>query len=135
MASIAINPVYLKDVVFTVAADGYEKHVSSVTFTPSTSTAQWKGLTPSAVFTNTSAATWVCDLEYAQDWTTTNSLSKYLFNNQGNTIAVTFQPTNGEGDVFEADVIVVSGAIGGAVDGYATTTVSLPVQGAPTVAV
>ena len=38
MAIIAVAPFVLKDVTLKIGADNYEKHVSSVTFTPSTST-------------------------------------------------------------------------------------------------
>lgn len=133
MATISVQPLFMKDVMFTVGVDGYEKHVSSVTFTPSTPTASWKGLEPSATFTNVGSATWMVDIEYAQDWQTTDSLSKYLFANQGETKTVVFYPENGTGTGFTADIIIVSGAIGGAVDSYATTTVSLPLQGQPVI--
>lgn len=132
MASIAIDPVFMKDVVFTVDVDSYEKHVSSVTITPSVSSVSWKGLNPDSTFTNASTPTWTVDIEFAQDWTTTDSLSKYLFNNSGETKTITFQPTNGSGLTFTVDAIIVPGSVGGAVDSYALTTVSLPVQGQPT---
>lgn len=131
MAQIAVSPLFLKDVIFSVGSDSYEKHVSNVTFTPSTSPQTWRGLNPDATFTNVGSASWTVDIEYAQDWTTTNSLSAYLFANQGETKAVSFTPTNGVGPSFEVDVIIVAGAIGGAVDSYGAATVSLPVQGQP----
>lgn len=132
MTQIAVAPLFLKDVIFTVGTDDYEKHVSNVTFTPSTSPQTWKGLNPDATFTNVGSATWTVDLEYAQDWTTTNSLSAYLFANQGETKTVEFAPQNGVGPSFTASVIIVAGAIGGAVDTYGAATVSLPLQGQPT---
>ena len=133
MAQINIAPLFLKDVTLTVGADSYEKHVSGVTFTPSTSPIMFKGLNPEAVFTDVGAASWTVDLSYAQDWTTVNSLSAYLFANQGETVSMTFTPRSGLGPAFVASVVIVSGAIGGQVDSYATTTVSLPVQGQPVI--
>jgi hypothetical protein len=134
MAQIAVAPLFLKDVLFSVGTDSYEKHVSSVTFTPSTSPQTWKGLNPESTFTNVGTATWTVDIEFAQDWATTSSLSAYLFDNQGQTKTVVFEPVNG-GQGFTASIIIVAGAIGGAVDGYGTATVSLPLQGQPTRAV
>lgn len=131
MAQIAVQPIYLKDVVLTVDGDTYEKHVSGVTFTPSVTSATWKGLEPSAVFTNVGASTWMIDLAYAQDWETTDSLSAYLFANEGEEITLSFVPVSG-GGTWSATVIIVPGAVGGAVDSYATSSVSLPVQGRPT---
>lgn len=130
MAQIAVQPIYLKDVVLSVAGSDFEKHVSSVTFTPSVATATWKGLNPDAVFTNVGASTWMVDLGYAQDWDTTGSLSAYLFANEGAEVTLTFEPVAG-GSSWSADVIIVPGAVGGAVDSYAEATVSLPVQGRP----
>jgi hypothetical protein len=131
MAQIAVQPIYLKDVVLTVDGDTYEKHVSGVTFTPSVTSATWKGLEPTAVFTNVGSSTWMIDLAYAQDWETADSLSAYLFDNEGAEITLSFVPVSG-GGTWSATVIIVPGAVGGAVDSYATATVSLPVQGRPT---
>jgi hypothetical protein len=131
MAQIAVQPIYLKDVVLSVAGSDFEKHVSSVTFTPSVSSATWKGLNPDAVYTNVGASTWMVDLAYAQDWDTTGSLSAYLFANEGAEVTLNFEPVAG-GSSWAADVIIVPGAVGGAVDSYAVATVSLPVQGRPT---
>ena len=57
MATIDVQPIYLKDVLLTVASDEYSKHVSSVALTPSTSSATWKGLAPDAVYSNIGTAT------------------------------------------------------------------------------
>ena len=131
MAQIAVQPIYLKDVVLSVAGSDFEKHVSSVIFTPSVATATWKGLEPTAVFTNVGSSTWMVDIAYAQDWDTSGSLSAYLFANEGSEVTLTFEPVAG-GSSWTATVIVVPGAVGGAVDSFAVATVSLPVQGKPT---
>lgn len=131
MAAINVTPLYLKDTVLTVDGDTYEKAVSSVTFTPSVSTATFKGLNPEATFTQAGSATWTVDIAYVQDWDSADSLSAYLFNNAGSEITLSFVPANGSSGTWSATVIIVPGAVGGAVDAYATTTVSLPVQGQP----
>lgn len=131
MTQIAVAPLFLKDVTLSVGTDSYEKAVSSVTLTPSVTTATFKGLNPEAVFTEVGTPTWAADIAYAQDWTTVNSLSAYLFAHQGETVVMNFSPRNGSGPSFTVSVVIVSGAVGGAVDSFATTTVSLPVQGQP----
>lgn len=133
MATIAVNPFILSDTTFTVEADNYEAHVSGVTFTPSSSVTTWKGLTPDAVFSFGTNATWTCDLEFAQDWSTAGALSRYLFEHEGEEIDVVFAPVSG-GPTISATLIVTPGAIGGAVDSVATATVSLGVKGKPTLA-
>jgi hypothetical protein len=124
-----VTPLFLKDVDLLFAADDFGAHVSSVTLTPSSSTATWKGLKPSAVFTNVTKATWVATLEGAQDWSE-DGLSRYLFDHEGETIEVTFTPEGG-GPSFKVSLVITPGAIGGAVDAYATQSVSLGVNGRP----
>lgn len=131
MAQIAVQPIYLKDCVLSVAGSDFEKAVSSASFTPSVATATFKGLEPTAVFTNVGSSTWMVDISYAQDWESAGSLSAYLYANEGAEVTLTFEPVAG-GSSWSADVIIVPGAVGGAVDSYAVATVSLPVQGKPT---
>jgi len=131
MTVIGVSPFVLKDVTLKIDSDNYEAHVSQVEFQPSTSQVTWKGLTPTAVFTDSGAPTWVCVLAYAQDWETTNSLSEYLMDHANEKVTAIFEPING-GTSFTADVIISPGNIGGTVDGVAVGTVTLGVDGAPT---
>lgn len=131
MATINVAPFVLKDVLLTVGTDSYEAHVSQVELTPSSSTQTWQGLTPTSVHTDMTTATWTCTLAFAQDWETPNSLSAYLFANEGETKSVVFRPRSGSGPSFEVEVIVTPGAIGGTVNSFATATVTLGVKGKP----
>ncbi len=133
MPQIASAPFVLKDAVLKIDADTYEKHVSSVTFTPAMSVVTWQGITPSASFSDTTAPSWTCAVEYAQDWTTADSLSQYLMDNAGQTKTVVFQPlgaTTGD-PTFTATVIIAPGPIGGAVNTVQTGTVTMGVVGEP----
>ncbi|MCS5513996.1 hypothetical protein NY537_14730 [Curtobacterium flaccumfaciens pv. betae] len=130
MAAIAVAPFMMSDATFKVAADNYETSVSSVEFAPTSGQATWKGLTPDAVFTFAQSPTWVCNVGYAQDWENEDSLSRYLFDHSGETISVAFAPVKGGATIY-ADVIVVPGSIGGAVDAVAASTVALGVVGKP----
>lgn len=130
MVQIAIAPIVLTNVLFTVATDDYAKHVSRVEFVPSTSPVTWKGLNPTANSTKTPTATWVCNLEYAQDWETADSLSQYLHDNEGEEVVVVFEPELA-GATWTATVQITPGSIGGAVDAFATATVTLGVTGKP----
>src|SRR5262245_23678015 len=131
MASIAVVPFLMTDVMLTLGTDSYEKHVSEVLFTPSASPVIWKGLSPASVFSFMPTASWTCQLSYAQDWATTNSLSKYLLANEGESVAATFDPING-GPTVSATLLITPGAIGGQVDGVAVATAVLGVLGKPT---
>lgn len=130
MAAIAVNPILLTNVLFSVESDSYEKHVSSVEFAPTSSVVNWKGLTPSSVFSFGTTATWQANVSFAQDWETENSLSQYLFANEGQEIDVIFEPVSG-GARFSATLIVAPGSIGGSVDSVAVSTVTLGVKGKP----
>lgn len=133
MAQIAVKPRVFKNYLlkFGTAGDNYEKHVSNVTLTPSSSVVTWKGAAAGAVYTDVTEATWTLTLEYAQDWETTNSLSQYLLANEGSVITgLQFSPL-GSGAKFTVDVVVTPGAIGGAIDAVGTAQVTLGVQGKP----
>lgn len=134
MASIAVQPFVLRDCTLAIGADNYEAHVSQVQFDPSASTQTWKGLTPTAVFTDSTTATWTCTLAYAQDWVTADSLSQYLHEHEGESVAATFVPKVGTGQPsVTATLIITPGSIGGTVDSFATATVTLGVSGKPTI--
>jgi hypothetical protein len=138
MAQVVTTPIVLKDARFLVALDSYESAVSGVTFTPSSSTVSWKGLTPTSLFTGASTATWTCELAYAQDWSTPESLSRYLLEHEGETIEAVFVPqmsTEDDVPTFTASIIISPGAIGGTVDSVATATVTLGVVGRPVLSV
>lgn len=125
MASIAVVPLVLKDVTLVIGTNGYEKHASSVTFTPKANVIRWQGLTPAAKFSDITSADWDVTIEYVQDWETTNSLSKYLLANEGSTVAMQFKPKAAGTPSFAANVSITPGAIGGKVNAYATTSVTL----------
>jgi hypothetical protein len=131
MPVIAVSPFVLKDVTLKIDSDNYEAHVSQVEFVPTTNIVTWKGLTPSSVFSDSGAPTWVCTLAYAQDWETVDSLSQYLMDHAGERVEAVFEPVAG-GTGFNATVIIAPGNIGGTVDGVAVGTVSLGVVGVPT---
>jgi hypothetical protein len=143
MAEIPLKQFNLTDVNLTFAqldADGdpvagvlddLKQHTAACTFVPTAATSTYKTLSPSGVFSNVSAPTWVLNLEYAQDWETEDGLCRLLFDNDGEDYRVTFRPRTGRGPSFEADVTLVPGQIGGTVDQAATASVSLGVKGRP----
>jgi hypothetical protein len=131
MTQIAVTPYVLKDALLQIATDNYEKHVSNVLFTPNVTPVTWQGLTPDAAFSDASNPTWTCQMDYAQDWTTTNSLAQYLLTNAGQQKVAVFKPlgaTTGK-PIFTATIIIVPGPIGGAVNTVQTGTVTMGVIG------
>lgn len=133
MVAIAVNPFIMRDCTFTVAADNYEAHLSGVEFVPTTPSVQFKGLTPASVHNFPGSSTWLANLAFAQDWSTADSLSRYLHEHEGEKVEVVFAPKNG-GPSITATISVVPGSIGGQVDQVAAATVSCPVDGKPVLA-
>ncbi|MGA1838463.1 IPT/TIG domain-containing protein [Herbiconiux sp. 11R-BC] len=129
MSIIQLTPLILKDAVLQIGADQYEKAISNVTFTPSANAITWSGV--SGTFTDTSVATWTASISFVQDWDTAGSLSAYLFNNEGATVAAVFRPRNGTGPSFSVNLIITPGAIGGAGNATAEATVTLGITGKP----
>jgi len=130
MPQIEVKPIVLRDCLLRVATADYEKHVSGVTITPTTGSVNWAGLTPAAVFNFPAATTWGAQLDYAQDWETPDSLSRFLFDNQGEEVTMLFEPVKG-GLGWEIDVVIVPGSIGGQVNAVATSSVTMGVNGQP----
>jgi hypothetical protein len=110
--------------------DDYKAHVSTVRFEPETSTIRWRGLSPTARFSAQTAADWTCVLNVAQDWTTTNSLARYLLENEGEEVDVVFRPQAG-GPSFAATLLLAAPAIGGDVDTVPASSVTCGVIGKP----
>lgn len=131
MPAIAVQPIILNDVTLTVGTDSYEAHVSQVQMDPTSQTVRWRGMTPTSVHSFGTTAEWAATLTYAQDWETTNSLSNYLYDHEGETIPVTFAPKAG-GTAWDASLIIAPGSIGGTGDTVATATVTLGIDGRPT---
>ena len=135
MASIANNAYFLQNATVQIGTDNFEEAISSITLTPSSSQVTFKGLTPAAIQNFSTPSTWVAALEFAQDWTTTGSLSQYLFAHEGQAVTMTFVPEADdlESPTITATVVIVPGSIGGAGGAVATSQVSLPVNGKPTI--
>ena len=128
MTITAVNPLVMKDIEALFGADpsapDFRKHLDGVTFTPTAATVSWTGLGQNT-HTDVSSATWALVLSYVQDWDTTGSLSRFLYESEGLTIPVTFRPRSGVGPSFKANVVITPGAIGGTVNAFAVTSVTL----------
>lgn len=142
MTVLTVQPMVLKEVDLLFVdidaespadADDFAAHCSSVTFTPSGGTVTWNGLKANS-FTDATVPTWAVGLDYAQDWESPKSLSRFLYENEGKRFNVAFAPSAGKAPTFTGVVIVTPGAIGGAVNAVATASVTLGMDGRPILA-
>jgi hypothetical protein len=118
-------PFIMGNATLTIDGVDYQDEVSGAVFTPTSSVVTRKGLSPDAVFSFPTNATWTLDLTFAQDFTADTTLAMYLLEHEGETITdVVFAPVSG-GRTFTADITIAPGAIGGNVDEVAVGTVSL----------
>lgn len=141
MAVIDVKPIRLSNAKLNIKSGAtdvgdFEKHVSNVLLSPTTGAVNWTGLGGNTHQFPT-ATVWVLTLDYAQDWSATTSLSRYLLENAGKTVTITLTPAGGvisaSNPGFVVTATLVPGPIGGAVDTVSVGQVSLPVDGAPTV--
>lgn len=132
MTTIAVTPFVMKDALVTIGADSFQKAVTKVVFTPSSSVITAKAVAPGAVYTDVDAATWTLDLEWLQDWATAGNLGKYLHDNEGSSVSMTFEPITG-GATITATVVITPGPIGGGVGEFAPASASLGVTGKPAI--
>lgn len=132
MTTIAVQPFVLKAALLSIAVDNYEKHIASVTFTPNTEDKTWKGIDGS-VKRDQGTSEWSVAIEYAQDWTTANSLAKYLSTNVGQTKTLVFSPKGNTVGLPKVtiDAIIKPGPFGGKVDELQTASVTLVCDGQP----
>lgn len=130
MPIIEVQPLVLKDVEAIIASNDFRKHLSKVELTPSSSSTSWTGLGLNT-HTDSSTATWVANLTYVQDWDSAESLSRYLYDHEGETETFEFRPRSGSGPTFAVEVVIAPGAIGGAVNAYGETSVALGCNGRP----
>ena len=125
----------LKDATINIkigaaVADDFAPAVSNILITPTTSAATFQGVGIDASFTDQSTATWAVQLTYAQDWDSTKSLSRYLLDNEGKQAVFEFRPRDKSAG-FSVTATITPGAIGGAVNGFPTSTSNMGVIGKP----
>lgn len=130
MTILEVQPLVLKDVEASFGDDDFRKHLDAVTLTPTSSQTTWSGLGRNT-HTDANTATWTCVMSGAQDWDSTQSLSRFLFDHEGETVDFTFRPRSGVGPSFMVQVVITPGAIGGSVNAYAPLSVTLGVNGKP----
>lgn len=130
MPPIALTKPYaLKSARFDIGENEYTAAVSQVQFDPSVPRSEWRGI-GGHTLTNQGAATWTATLGFAQDLAPTGLL-RYLHENEGKTVSVTFVPLE-SGPSIVADVVLSPGTIGGSAGAdTVTSTVQLGVTGRP----
>lgn len=113
----------IKNLLFQIGEDTYERHVSSLSWAPTTPTATWQGGTPDASFTDVGNATWAATVVGAQDFETEDSLANFLLEHAGEQVAVTYKPDVTGTFAITCQLTLAPPAIGGAVGAFPEFTV------------
>lgn len=138
MSIVDVRPFINRKAIITLGTDDFAKAISDGHIEPSAGTTDYKGLKPDAVFTFPQATTYVLVLSFSQDWSSEDSLSRYLWDHRGETVPFTLNPddtsgmTPGVGSTeWSGNVAIAPGAVGGKVDEVAVSDVTLGIVGEP----
>ena len=119
----ATNLRAFKNATITIDADDYRAHVSSAQFGGLDGMVQFTGL-DGKTHTDTIQTGSTLALSVVQDWVNPLSLCNYLFDNAGTEVSASIAYE--DGPTFTSQVTLLRPAIGGAVNEFNESTVSLP---------
>ena len=131
-------PQILKIITLTFGGQSYKEDVVSAQVVNEAGDVQSIITLDGVTHQDASAATWFLELEAVIDWDTTRpGLAYYLFNNEGDTVAVVFDAYDAaistSKPALNFNVVLVPLPYGGTGNEFATATVRLPITGAITV--
>lgn len=125
------SPLVIEDVHLTLAGTEYADALDSITLTPTTATVTRPAVNGKRKH-RAPKPSWVLDLSVGQDFDKA-SLTAQLIQKHGQVVPFELRP-NGTATTaakISGNVMLLAGAIGGAAEGVAASTVSLPVEDQP----
>ncbi len=132
-APVGLQPIRLRDAVFTVDSDDFSAAVLGVTFAPEV---EWEWIDDYGGGASPYMKTvhWTCTVGYAQDMRA-GSLARYLLEQAAAVRTIVFTPQPGlSGPPITCDALIIPGPVGGAADdGILTAAVTLPLFDEPVV--
>lgn len=120
----------MRNAVVKFGSTDYANQVSKARFVPDTPIQTMRTLVPDGIVQDVDSTAWTLELSGIQDLVTAQGLARYLFENEGDTVAVKVQPKAGGVEV-QASVILVPTELGGEQGDWAQFEIELPVIGAP----
>lgn len=128
MASIALQPIRMREAMLHVEADSYEQQINEVRFVPQAGFDWDRGEAAQYEFPHPAPARWLLQLGFVQDLATPNSLTTYLLEHTCQDKVVTFTVP---GIVVAATVLIMPAAFGGTINQIPVATATLPMYGPP----
>lgn len=141
MARVVINPKSTGTIRFAAtevalsSAPTFEDQIFNFRVVARQNLADVPATFSAAAGQSAAASSWSIEFEYLQDWGSTNSLSKYLYDNDGVLVWFEHNPagsTTGTPDTFRGQCYVVAGAHGGAADENWQDSLTMPCPSKPT---
>jgi hypothetical protein len=124
MGFIDTNPKAFKSATITIGDDEYQAHVSSVEFDSGTpGTQRWSGLDGKTHSDATPGEPGV-KLAVIQEWGNPDSLCNFLYDHAGEVKTITLEYDSGP--TFGTEVTLVKPIVGGPVNQFNESTVTLP---------
>ncbi len=120
----------LRNASVKFASAEYANQVTKARFVPDTPIQTLRTLVPDGIVQDVDSTAWVLELSGIQDLVSAQGLARYLFENEGTTVAVKVQPKSGGVEV-QANVLIVPTELGGEQGDWAQFEIELPVIGKP----
>lgn len=123
-----------RSIVLTIDTVAYECEVTNVTLTPSTTTSTATALCPDGVVQDVGVPVWTMDVDYLVDHNV-GSFYRFLVGNVGAEADYSYEPDplNAAGVTYTGTLTIIPGPAGGASGTFESGSVSLPIDGEPTV--
>lgn len=126
------NVITINQAQVTLGGQQYGDAVSSVTLVPTATTQTWAAVSGRSQ-QKQGRASWAAQITLGQDYDS-GALFRYLWEHEGESVALEVQPTGGTGPSFTATVTSLPAPqVGGAADAIATADVVLGLDGKPDV--
>lgn len=132
MTEITPQPVLMTDMVLELGDNDFAAACNVVRLEPESQIVRFKGLKRGAVSSFPTDPVWNLRITFADDWDNADSLSDYLWDHSGETVAGHVRPQSGIGTGFDLQVMITPGGAGGTGDQVAISQLTLGVDGQPT---
>lgn len=124
--TVPATPRAVRHISLVIGELEYNLHVNSFAVTPTTPQVNWKGGTPEAAFSDSGTPTYVGAVAVVHDYQNPESLYNILLEHQGEKAEITYKPDISGWFAATTEVTLVAPVIGGPVDQFNQSTVSMP---------
>jgi hypothetical protein len=123
-----------RSITLTIDGATFQCEVTNVTLTPSVSTATATALCDEGVIQDVGVPVWTLDVDYLVDHNP-GSFYRFLVEEVGSSAAYSYEPdpVNAPGVTYTGTLVVIPGPAGGQAGTFESGSVSLPVNGEPTI--